>query len=185
MFFGSVLFLWCVTIATALVASRSCSAVHPKHIIHKHHSHTSNSALPTGHHGSVHQAKASHSAASAEAATVVASSTLTTSSEGQQASTGSAGSNSLSSETFIGLGTRYGGTCKEEDCWQDGACSFVGYELPHGIDGSTCVSADIWKNGANCGGCISVTYKGKTSTVMVRNLQTSLPPYNTTNAKSY
>ncbi|KAK2022068.1 barwin-like endoglucanase [Colletotrichum zoysiae] len=74
-----------------------------------------------------------------------------------------------SSETFIGLGTRYGGSCTEEDCWQDAACSFVGYDLPAGIDGSTCVSDDIWNNGANCGGCISVTYQGKTLKIMVTN----------------
>jgi hypothetical protein len=66
-----------------------------------------------------------------------------------------------------GLGTRYGGGCKEEDCWQNGACAFTDYELPAGIDGSTCVSEDIWENGAQCGGCISVTYKGKTLTIMV------------------
>ncbi|KAK1993139.1 barwin-like endoglucanase [Colletotrichum falcatum] len=74
-----------------------------------------------------------------------------------------------SNETFIGLGTRYGGSCTEEDCWQDAACSFVGYNLPAGIDGSTCVSDDIWNNGANCGGCISVTYQGKTLKIMVTN----------------
>ncbi|KAK2038255.1 barwin-like endoglucanase [Colletotrichum somersetense] len=74
-----------------------------------------------------------------------------------------------SSETFFGLGTRYGGSCTEEDCWQDAACSFVGYDLPAGIDGSTCVSDDIWNNGANCGGCISVTYQGKTLKIMVTN----------------
>ncbi|KAK1963026.1 barwin-like endoglucanase [Colletotrichum sublineola] len=73
------------------------------------------------------------------------------------------------SETFIGLGTRYGGSCTEEDCWQNAACSFVGYDLPAGIDGSTCVSDDIWNNGANCGGCISVTYQGKTLKIMVTN----------------
>lgn len=72
------------------------------------------------------------------------------------------------SETFIGLGTRYGDSCTEEDCWQDGACSFVDYDLPSVVDGSTCVSEAIWKNGANCGGCIEVTYKGTTITVMVR-----------------
>ncbi|EKG14265.1 Barwin-related endoglucanase [Macrophomina phaseolina MS6] len=68
-----------------------------------------------------------------------------------------------------GLGTRYGDNCTEEDCWQDGACAFVDYTLPDGIDGSTCVSEEIWDSAANCGGCISVTYKGKTITVMVTN----------------
>jgi len=68
----------------------------------------------------------------------------------------------------IGLGTMYGsGECTEEDCWQGGACAFVDYTLPSGVDGSTCVSEDIWQDGYNCGGCISVTYKGKTLTVMV------------------
>lgn len=76
-------------------------------------------------------------------------------------------STSAATETFYGMGTRYGDGCTEEDCWQDGACSFVDYKLPASIDGSTCVSEDIWNNGANCGGCISVTYKGKTITIMV------------------
>lgn len=66
-----------------------------------------------------------------------------------------------------GLGTRYGDDCTEEDCWQGGACSFTDYILPSSIDGSTCVSEEIWNNGANCGGCISVSYKGKKITVMV------------------
>jgi hypothetical protein len=70
------------------------------------------------------------------------------------------------SEVFWGMGTRYDG-CTEEDCWQGGACSFVDYTLPATVDGSTCVSEEIWNNGAHCGGCISVTYKGKTITVMV------------------
>lgn len=66
-----------------------------------------------------------------------------------------------------GRGTRYGDDCTEEDCWQNGACSFTDYKLPSSIDGSTCVSQDIWNKGANCGGCISVSYKGKKITVMV------------------
>jgi hypothetical protein len=66
-----------------------------------------------------------------------------------------------------GLGTRYGDDCTEENCWQSGACSFTDYTLPASVDGSTCVSEEIWNNGANCGGCISVSYKGKTITVMV------------------
>jgi hypothetical protein len=70
--------------------------------------------------------------------------------------------------TFTGLGTRYGDAdgCTEENCWQKGACSFVDYKLPPGIDGSTCVSEDIWDNGANCGGCIQVSYKSKTLKIM-------------------
>lgn len=67
----------------------------------------------------------------------------------------------------VGQGTRYGDGCTEEDCWQGGACSFTDYVLPSSVDGSTCVSEDIWQSGYNCGGCISVTYKGKTITVMV------------------
>ncbi|EKJ71817.1 hypothetical protein HYE68_011203 [Fusarium pseudograminearum] len=75
------------------------------------------------------------------------------------------------SPVFTGLGTRYGDAdgCTEENCWQNGACSFVGYDLPPGIDGSTCVSDEIWNKGANCGGCIQVTYKSKTIKVMVTN----------------
>jgi hypothetical protein len=69
-----------------------------------------------------------------------------------------------------GLGTRYGDDCTEEDCWQSGACSFTDYTLPSSVDGSTCVSQDIWNEGANCGGCIKVTYQGKTITVMVCNI---------------
>ncbi|KAH6886923.1 RlpA-like double-psi beta-barrel-protein domain-containing protein-containing protein [Thelonectria olida] len=76
----------------------------------------------------------------------------------------------VKSEVFIGLGTRYGDSCTEEDCWQDGACSFVDYDLPDAVDGSTCVSEDIWNNGTNCGGCIEVSYKGTKITVMVTNL---------------
>lgn len=70
---------------------------------------------------------------------------------------------------FVGLGTRYGldYPCTEADCWQKGSCSFTDYKLPAGIDGTTCVSEEIWDNGAHCGGCISVTYKGKTLTIMV------------------
>jgi hypothetical protein len=73
------------------------------------------------------------------------------------------------SKVFTGLGTRYGDAdgCTEEDCWQNGACSFVGYDLPPGIDGTTCVSDEIWNNGANCGGCIQVDYKGKSLKIMV------------------
>ncbi|KAG6127401.1 hypothetical protein E4U38_006289 [Claviceps purpurea] len=71
---------------------------------------------------------------------------------------------------FVGLGTRYGlHDCHEADCWQKGSCSFTDYKLPAGIDGTTCVSEAIWDNGAHCGGCISVTYKGKTLTIMVTN----------------
>lgn len=74
---------------------------------------------------------------------------------------------------YTGLGTRYGDSdgCTEENCWQDGACSFVGYDLPSGIDGSTCVSEDIWNDGANCGGCIQVSYKGKSLKIMVSSVR--------------
>jgi hypothetical protein len=96
------------------------------------------------------------------------SDTLSTTTKTTPTSTSATKTSAAAGELFTGLGTRYGGTCTEEDCWQSGACSFVGYDLPAGIDGSTCVSQDIWNNGANCGGCISVTYKGKTIVVMVR-----------------
>jgi hypothetical protein len=67
-----------------------------------------------------------------------------------------------------GMGTRYGLDCTEEDCWQNGACAFTDYTLPSSVDGSTCVSEELWDSSAHCGGCISVSYKGKTITVMVR-----------------
>ncbi|KAG6001965.1 hypothetical protein E4U21_003616 [Claviceps maximensis] len=75
------------------------------------------------------------------------------------------------SEKFVGMGTEYGldYPCTEYDCWQHGSCSFTDYTLPAGIDGTTCVSEVIWDNGAHCGGCISVSYKGKTIKVMVTN----------------
>ncbi|KAK5114357.1 hypothetical protein LTR62_002609 [Meristemomyces frigidus] len=69
----------------------------------------------------------------------------------------------------VGQGTRYGAGCTEEDCWQGGACAFTDYTLPSSVDGSTCVSEEIWNSSAQCGGCISVSYKGKTITVMVTN----------------
>ncbi|KAK3677328.1 hypothetical protein LTR78_002866 [Recurvomyces mirabilis] len=69
----------------------------------------------------------------------------------------------------VGQGTRYGAGCTEEDCWQGGACAFTDYTLPASVDGSTCVSEAIWNSSAQCGGCISVSYKGKKITVMVTN----------------
>ncbi|KAG5974344.1 hypothetical protein E4U55_008228 [Claviceps digitariae] len=77
------------------------------------------------------------------------------------------------SPKFVGKGTLYGldydAKCRDFGCWPTGSCSFVDYTLPKGIDGTTCVSDAIWDNGANCGGCISVTYKGKKLTIMVTN----------------
>ncbi|EGP84685.1 unnamed protein product [Zymoseptoria tritici ST99CH_3D7] len=78
-------------------------------------------------------------------------------------------SHSVRRDLKTGLGTRYGKNCKEEDCWQSGACAFTNYKLPSTIDGSTCVSEAIWDSSAHCGGCIQVTYKGKTITIMVTN----------------
>ena len=69
----------------------------------------------------------------------------------------------------VGQGTRYGAGCTEEDCWQGGACAFTDYTLPASVDGSICVSEAIWNSSAQCGRCISVSYKGKKITVMVTN----------------
>lgn len=66
-----------------------------------------------------------------------------------------------------GMGTRYCPDGNEQDCWQDGACAFVDYTLPASLDGSTCVSEEIWEGSAQCGKCISVTYQGKTLKIMV------------------
>ncbi|KAH0285036.1 barwin-like endoglucanase [Aureobasidium namibiae CBS 147.97] len=59
-----------------------------------------------------------------------------------------------------GKGTWYGENCGEEACWQQGACAFTDYVLPSTIAGSTCVSETIWANGADCGGCVEISYKG-------------------------
>jgi len=68
-----------------------------------------------------------------------------------------------------GMGTRYG-----LDCTEEGACAFTDYTLPSSVDGSTCVSEELWDSSAHCGGCISVSYKGKTITVMVCSLQIAI-----------
>lgn len=80
------------------------------------------------------------------------------------------------------MGTRYGDDCTEEDCWQGGACAFVDYTPPASVDGSTCVSEDIWQNGYNCEGCISVTYMGKTITIMIRRVRAWKPVRKLTSA---
>ena len=71
-----------------------------------------------------------------------------------------------------GKGTWYGENCGEEACWQQGACAFVDYVLPSSIAGSTCVSETIWANGADCGGCVSISYKGGAKKIaMVRSIK--------------
>jgi hypothetical protein len=72
------------------------------------------------------------------------------------------------SPVYGGLGTWYGDTCGESGCWQNGACAFVDYVLPATIDGSTCVSEDIWNNGYHCGACVEIMYNGKKKIAMVR-----------------
>ena len=81
----------------------------------------------------------------------------------------------------VGQGTRYGLNCKEEDCWQQGACAFTDYVLPSTVDGSTCVSEELWDTSYHCGGCISVSYKGKKIVVMVSSLVDSIEEMTSTN----
>lgn len=71
-----------------------------------------------------------------------------------------------------GKGTWYGMSCGEEACWQQGACAFTDYVLPSSIAGSTCVSETIWNNGQNCGGCVSITYKGGAKKIAMVRLST-------------
>jgi hypothetical protein len=104
------------------------------------------------------------------------SSTLALASLALQASAGllspnpSADRNLFGRSLNVGMGTRYGLNCKEEDCWQQGACAFTDYTLPSTVDGSTCVSEELWDTSYHCGGCISVSYKGKKIVVMVSSL---------------
>jgi hypothetical protein len=77
-------------------------------------------------------------------------------------------STNATSSVYSGLGTWYGENCGESACWQNGACAFVDYVLPATIDGSTCVSEDIWNNGYHCGACVEIMYKGKKKIAMVR-----------------
>ena len=60
--------------------------------------------------------------------------------------------------------TYYGGNV------QGGTCSFSTYTLPKGLYG-TALSDSNWANSANCGGCVAVSYGGKTVTAMVRSNQ--------------
>jgi hypothetical protein len=79
-----------------------------------------------------------------------------------------------------GVGTWYGESCGEEACWQQGACAFVDYVLPSTIDGSTCVSETIWANGQDCGGCVSITYKGGAKKIaMVGNIMSEYSKHHT------
>ncbi|KAL5596659.1 hypothetical protein BROUX41_006647 [Berkeleyomyces rouxiae] len=70
---------------------------------------------------------------------------------------------------FYGIGSRLESDCKEKDCWDNGHCSFVDYDLPAGIDGTASVAGDIWNKGSNCGGCVEVKHEGQTYTLMVTN----------------
>ena len=66
-------------------------------------------------------------------------------------------------QELSGQATFYGGNV------QGGACSFSTYTLPAGLYG-TALSDSNWADSANCGGCVSVTYGGKSITAMVRCL---------------
>lgn len=102
------------------------------------------------------------------AAHVVSSpTTISTSSATAVSSAAGAVSTEPTSSLLGGLGTWYGETCGESGCWENGPCSFVDYVLPATIDGSTCVSEDIWNNGYQCGACVEIMYKGKKKIAMV------------------
>ncbi|KAL1306583.1 hypothetical protein AAFC00_005267 [Neodothiora populina] len=62
--------------------------------------------------------------------------------------------------SLAGEATFYGGNT------QGGACSFSTYTIPSGLYG-TALSSSNWDNSGNCGGCVAVTYGGKTITAMI------------------
>lgn len=66
----------------------------------------------------------------------------------------------LARRSLSGVATFYGGNT------QGGACSFSTYTLPSGLYG-TALSSSNWDNSGNCGGCVAVTYGGKTITAMI------------------
>ncbi|KAK0386736.1 hypothetical protein NLU13_6572 [Sarocladium strictum] len=182
MFLNKIFLLFFFALTSGLVAGRSCKATRPKSVLHHSKPSSGLQAHPVMHHGPVqHKGSKTKTKTPKHTTSFISTTSLPEPTNNSQppapsktttvvpAPSQTSTTGTSPSEKFIGLGTRYGGSCTEEDCWQNGACSFVGYDLPPGIDGTTCVSDAIWNNGANCGGCISVSYKGKTITVMVTN----------------
>lgn len=76
----------------------------------------------------------------------------------------------VAKRSLSGQATFYGGNT------QGGACSFSTYTLPAGLYG-TALSSSNWDNSGNCGGCVSVSYGGKSITAMVRPLSLSSPKH--------
>lgn len=74
----------------------------------------------------------------------------------------SANENQVVKRSLSGQATYYGGNV------QGGTCSFSTYTLPKGLYG-TALSDSNWANSANCGGCVNVSYGGKSITAMVRS----------------
>ncbi|KAK0853067.1 hypothetical protein LTR91_023410 [Friedmanniomyces endolithicus] len=62
--------------------------------------------------------------------------------------------------SLSGQATFYGGNV------HGGTCSFSTYTLPSGLYG-TALSDSNWDDAGNCGGCVAVTYGGKTVTAMI------------------
>ena len=69
-------------------------------------------------------------------------------------------SRDVARRSLSGQATFYGGNVK------GGACSFSTYTVPSGLYG-TAISDSNWDNAGNCGGCVAVTYGGKTITAMI------------------
>lgn len=67
---------------------------------------------------------------------------------------------SVTRGSLRGETTFYGGNV------QGGMCSFSTYSLPRDLHG-VALSDSNWNNGANCGGCVQVNYRGKSVTAMV------------------
>ncbi|KAF2765929.1 barwin-like endoglucanase [Teratosphaeria nubilosa] len=65
-----------------------------------------------------------------------------------------------SGQTYSGQATFYGGNVA------GGTCSFSTYTLPSSLYG-TALSSSNWNSSANCGGCVKVSYGGKSITAMI------------------
>jgi hypothetical protein len=100
------------------------------------------------------------SATSVYSSSSVVSSSSTTASSAASSAASSSSDSTSSGESNSGQATFYGGNVAGGDC------SFSTYTLPSGMYG-TALSSSNWNTSANCGGCVSVSYGGKSITAMV------------------
>ncbi|KAH9836430.1 carbohydrate-binding module family 63 protein [Teratosphaeria destructans] len=109
-------------------------------------------------------AAASSAASSTAPVSSAASSSVSIGTYAQYPSSNSAAAASTraasSGQTYSGEATFYGGNLA------GGTCSFSTYTLPSGVYGTALSSSD-WNSSANCGGCVNVSYGGKSITAMI------------------